>query len=79
MLVLAKPRLGDSGDVILEDDDATEVYLERPHTDLIPHLNRSLSARDRRRERVSQAFITNKIQINYKYEKICFQTIHVVH
>ncbi|XP_062845851.1 retinitis pigmentosa GTPase regulator b [Trichomycterus rosablanca] len=57
MLVLAKPRLKDSDDVILEDDDATEVYLERSYTELLrvadtkPNLNRSLSARDRRRER----------------------------
>ncbi|XP_066509713.1 trichohyalin-like [Hoplias malabaricus] len=57
MLVLAKPRIKGSEDVILEDDDITEDYLERSYTELLGEtvtqtsLNRSLSARVRRRER----------------------------
>ncbi|XP_072527176.1 X-linked retinitis pigmentosa GTPase regulator-like isoform X2 [Salminus brasiliensis] len=57
MLVLAKPRLKGSEDVILEDDDITEDYFEKTYTELLgetatqTNLNRSLSARVRRRER----------------------------
>ncbi|KAG9261016.1 X-linked retinitis pigmentosa GTPase regulator-like isoform X1 [Astyanax mexicanus] len=57
MLVLAKPRLKGSEDIILEDDDITEDYFEKTYTELLgetvtqPSLNRSLSARVRRRER----------------------------
>ncbi|XP_036419054.1 retinitis pigmentosa GTPase regulator b [Colossoma macropomum] len=57
MLVLAKPRIKGSEDVILEDDDITEDYLEKSYTELLgetvtqTNLNRSFSARVRRRER----------------------------
>ncbi|XP_037390193.1 calponin homology domain-containing protein DDB_G0272472-like [Pygocentrus nattereri] len=57
MLVLAKPRIKGSEDVILEDDDITEDYLEKSYTELLgetvtqSNLNRSFSARVRRRER----------------------------
>ncbi|TSY13811.1 X-linked retinitis pigmentosa GTPase regulator [Bagarius yarrelli] len=51
MVVLAKPRL--SSEVILEDNDVTEDHLEKllRESESRNSLNRSLSARDRRRER----------------------------
>ena len=58
MVVLAQPRDQTCGDVTLEEDDVTEVYLERPYVELLGDtgdssaLQRSLSARVRRRERV---------------------------
>ncbi|KPP63012.1 hypothetical protein Z043_118756 [Scleropages formosus] len=58
MLVLARPRSEDSGEVSLEEDDVTEDYLEKSCSDLLRGrstyhlLHRSLSARVRRRERV---------------------------
>lgn len=54
MLVLAKPRLKGTEDVILEDNDVTEDHLEKLLREAQTRhgLNRSLSARDRRRERV---------------------------
>ncbi|XP_056287178.1 retinitis pigmentosa GTPase regulator b isoform X2 [Pseudoliparis swirei] len=57
MVVLARPREPSGADVTLEDDDVTEDYLERPYVELLGHaadssaLQRSLSARVRRRER----------------------------
>ncbi|XP_052465533.1 X-linked retinitis pigmentosa GTPase regulator isoform X1 [Carassius gibelio] len=57
MLVLAKPRPEGSEDLILEEDDVTEDYFEKSYTELLGDthsqstLNRSLSARVRRRER----------------------------
>ncbi|XP_056591457.1 retinitis pigmentosa GTPase regulator b isoform X3 [Triplophysa dalaica] len=57
MLVLARPRDEGSENVILEEDDVTEDYFEKSYTELIGDthsqttLNRSLSARVRRRER----------------------------
>lgn len=55
MVVLAKPRLQRSEVVILEDNDVTEDHLEKllREAESRHGLNRSLSARDRRRERVS--------------------------
>lgn len=58
MVVLARPREGNSGDVTLEEDDVTEDHLEKPYVELLGDtadssaLQRSLSARVRRRERV---------------------------
>ncbi|XP_057218607.1 retinitis pigmentosa GTPase regulator b isoform X3 [Triplophysa rosa] len=57
MLVLARPRDEGSENVILEEDDVTEDYFEKSNTELMVDthsqttLNRSLSARVRRRER----------------------------
>ncbi|XP_067244112.1 retinitis pigmentosa GTPase regulator b isoform X1 [Chanodichthys erythropterus] len=57
MLVLAKPRAERLEDLILEEDDVTEDYFEKSCTELLGDthiqttLNRSLSARVRRRER----------------------------
>ncbi|XP_035533289.1 retinitis pigmentosa GTPase regulator b [Morone saxatilis] len=57
MVVLARPRDPECGDVILEDDDVTEDFLEKPCVELLggtadsSTLQRSLSARVRRRER----------------------------
>ncbi|KAK6325514.1 hypothetical protein J4Q44_G00048560 [Coregonus suidteri] len=59
MLVLAKPRNKSCQEVTLEEDDVTEDYLEKSYTELLGDtlnstpatLNRSLSARVRRRER----------------------------
>lgn len=57
MVVLARPRDESEQEVCLEEDDATEVFLERPYVELLGHsadsssLQRSLSARVRRRER----------------------------
>uniref|UniRef100_A0A671NXL7 X-linked retinitis pigmentosa GTPase regulator n=1 Tax=Sinocyclocheilus anshuiensis TaxID=1608454 RepID=A0A671NXL7_9TELE len=61
MLVLAKPRPEGSEDLILEEDDVTEDYFEKSYTELLGDthsqttLNRSLSARIRRRERVGKS------------------------
>lgn len=60
MVVLARPRDESEQEVCLEEDDATEVFLERPYVELLGHsadsssLQRSLSARVRRRERVGR-------------------------
>ncbi|ROI16209.1 X-linked retinitis pigmentosa GTPase regulator [Anabarilius grahami] len=57
MLVLAKPRAERLEDLIFEEDDVTEDYFEKSCTELLGDthiqttLNRSLSARVRRRER----------------------------
>ncbi|XP_070786972.1 retinitis pigmentosa GTPase regulator b [Enoplosus armatus] len=57
MVVLARPRDQSCGDVTLEEDDVTEDYLEKPYVELLGDtadsstLQRSLSARVRRRER----------------------------
>lgn len=57
MVVLAKPRHKRSENLILEDDDVTEDHLEKLLREAQSRhgLNRSLSARDRRRERVSSS------------------------
>lgn len=61
MLVLARPRDEGSENVILEEDDVTEDYFEKSYTELMGDthsqttLNRSLSARVRRRERVGSS------------------------
>lgn len=58
MVVLARPRDPSCGDVTLEEDDVTEDDLEKPYVELLGDtadsstLQRSLSARVRRRERV---------------------------
>lgn len=58
MVVLAWPRNISRGDLTLEVDDVTEDYLEKPYVELLGNtadsstLQRSLSARVRRRERV---------------------------
>ncbi|XP_072291874.1 retinitis pigmentosa GTPase regulator b isoform X2 [Eucyclogobius newberryi] len=57
MVVLARPRQDSEMELSLEEDDSTEDFLERPYVELLGHttdsssLNRSLSARVRRRER----------------------------
>ncbi|XP_029375375.1 retinitis pigmentosa GTPase regulator b [Echeneis naucrates] len=57
MVVLARPREGSGAEVTLEEDDVTEDYLEKPYVELLGDtaelstLQRSLSARVRRRER----------------------------
>ncbi|XP_038570786.1 retinitis pigmentosa GTPase regulator b isoform X1 [Micropterus salmoides] len=57
MVALARPRDQSCGDVTLEEDDVTEDYLEKPYVELLGDtadsaaLQRSLSARVRRRER----------------------------
>lgn len=57
MVVLARPRDPSCADVTLEEDDVTEDYLEKPYVELLGDttdpstLQRSLSARVRRRER----------------------------
>ncbi|XP_062270450.1 retinitis pigmentosa GTPase regulator b isoform X1 [Scomber scombrus] len=57
MVVLARPRDESCGDVSLEEDDVTEDFLEKPYVELLGDtadsstLQRSLSARVRRRER----------------------------
>nr|XP_046238715.1 retinitis pigmentosa GTPase regulator b isoform X2 [Scatophagus argus] len=57
MVVLARPRDRSCGHVTLEEDDVTEDFLEKPYVELLGDsadsstLQRSLSARVRRRER----------------------------
>lgn len=61
MVVLAHPRAPGSADLTLEEDDVTEDLLEKPYGKLLgdsngcSSLQRSLSARVRRRERVGAA------------------------
>lgn len=58
MVVLARPREQGGGDVTLEEDDVIEYVLEKPFGEVLgctldsSSLQRSLSARVRRRERV---------------------------
>lgn len=58
MVVLARPRDPTGASVTLEDGDVTEDFLEKPYVELLgdtadsSSLQRSLSARVRRRERV---------------------------
>lgn len=58
MVVLARPRGRGSDDVTLEEDDVIEYVLEKPFGEVLgctldsSSLQRSLSARVRRRERV---------------------------
>lgn len=60
MVVLARPRDQSCSDVTLEEDDVTADYLEKPYVELLGDtadstaLQRSLSARVRRRERVGR-------------------------
>lgn len=60
MAVLARPRDRGRGGVTLEADDVTEDFLEKPYVELLGDtadssaLQRSLSARVRRRERVGR-------------------------
>uniref|UniRef100_A0AAQ6A6T9 X-linked retinitis pigmentosa GTPase regulator n=1 Tax=Amphiprion ocellaris TaxID=80972 RepID=A0AAQ6A6T9_AMPOC len=61
MVVLAHPRDGGCSDVTLEDDDVTEDYLQKSYVELLGDsvdsstLQRTLSARVRRRERVGRS------------------------
>lgn len=53
MVVLARPRDTSCGVVLLEDNDVTEDYLEKPYVELLGDLgDTSNPARVRRRERV---------------------------
>lgn len=58
MVVLARPRDPNSANMTLEEGDVTEDFLEKPYVELLgdtadsSSLQRSLSARVRRRERV---------------------------
>lgn len=69
MVVLARPRDGGSGDVTLEEDDVIEYVLEKPYGEVLgctldsAALNRSLSARVRRRERVRDEFLPDSVCI----------------
>lgn len=60
MVVLARPRDEGDGEVTLEEDDMTEDLLEKPYVEMLGDtadsatLRKSLSARVRRRERVSE-------------------------
>uniref|UniRef100_A0A672MHE9 X-linked retinitis pigmentosa GTPase regulator n=1 Tax=Sinocyclocheilus grahami TaxID=75366 RepID=A0A672MHE9_SINGR len=79
MLVLAKPRPEGSKDLILEEDDVTEDYFEKSYTELLGDthsqttLNRSLSARVRRRERVGKSgwvkISATDYQLDYEEEE----------
>lgn len=63
MVVLARPRDEGDGKVMLEEDDVTEDLLEKPYVEMLGDtadsatLRKSLSARVRRRERVSELHI----------------------
>lgn len=65
MVVLARPRDESRAHVTLEEDDVTEDYLEKPYVELLGDtadcstLQRSLSARVRRRERVGTELWTH--------------------
>uniref|UniRef100_A0A672J2T1 X-linked retinitis pigmentosa GTPase regulator n=1 Tax=Salarias fasciatus TaxID=181472 RepID=A0A672J2T1_SALFA len=74
MVVLARPRENDRGHVTLEEEDVTEDYLERPYVELLGDtaessaLQRSLSARVRRRERVGR---TDPVQLSLPITPLC--------
>lgn len=63
MVVLARPRDPHSADLTLEEDDVTEDFLEKPYVELLGDTNgttvlqRTLSARVRRRGRVGKILI----------------------
>lgn len=63
MVVLARPRVEGDGEVTLEEDDVTEDVLEKPYVELLGDtadsatLRKSISARVRRRERVSELYL----------------------
>lgn len=71
MVVLARPRDGGSGDVTLEEEDVIEYILEKPYGEVLgctldsSTLNRSLSARVRRRERVRDEFVSDSVYIKW--------------
>uniref|UniRef100_A0A3P8P733 X-linked retinitis pigmentosa GTPase regulator n=1 Tax=Astatotilapia calliptera TaxID=8154 RepID=A0A3P8P733_ASTCA len=71
MVVLARPRARGTGEVTLEDDDVTENFLEKPYVELLGNtvdsstLQRSLSARVRRRERVGMRTMNVTLFIVY--------------
>lgn len=73
MVVLARPRDPGSADVTLEDDDVTEDFLEKPYVELLGNtadsatLQRSLSARVRRRERVGAAHLVRCGQQDFPF------------
>lgn len=68
MVVLARPRPRGSGHVRLEDDDVIEHVLEKPFGEVLgctldpSSLQRSLSARVRRRERVRDDSASHVVQ-----------------
>lgn len=77
MVVLAQPRDGGSGDVKLEEDDVIEYVLEKPYGEVLgctldsSTLNRSLSARVRRRERVRDSSLTQfTSNVYYHYQRM---------
>lgn len=71
MVVLARPRARGTGEVTLEDDDVMENFLEKPYVELLGNavdsstLQRSLSARVRRRERVGMRTMNVTLFIVY--------------
>lgn len=71
MVVLARPRARGTGEDTLEDDDVTENFLEKPYVELLGNtvdsstLQRSLSARVRRRERVGMRTMNVTLFIVY--------------
>lgn len=71
MVVLAQPRGRGSGDVTLEEDDVIEYILEKPFGEVLgctldsSSLQRSLSARVRRRERVRLDSASHVVHLNY--------------
>ena len=78
MVVLARPRDPDCADVTLEDEDVTEDFLEKPYVELLGSKNdssalqRSLSARVRRRERVGAATERASRSSSYGLIKVVF-------
>lgn len=71
MVVLARPRARGAGEITLEDNDVTEDFLEKPYVELQGNtvdsstLQRSLSARVRRRERVGMRTMNVTLFIVY--------------
>lgn len=71
MVVLARPRARETSEVTLEDDDVMEDFLEKPYVALLGNtvdsstLQRSLSARVRRRERVGMRTMNVTLFIVY--------------
>lgn len=77
MVVLARPRDPNSASVTLEEGDVTEDFLEKPYVELLgdtadsSSLQRSLSARVRRRERVGG-------EVEERYQHVIHETLFLM-
>lgn len=82
MVVLARPRDPTGASVTLEDGDVTEDFLEKPYVELLgdtadsSSLQRSLSARVRRRERVGGE-LGGTMSCESLMQRLCCRTVEL--